>query len=119
MKETKWESCSSKIGGTYHKDVTTIPLFEGFKKEGLKILLFSGNIDAQVSYVETEEYIKEIGWKQTKEKYRFVNHFGSLEAWVTEYEGLTFYVVNGAGHMVPHDRPAAALRMFDWFRSQK
>ncbi|MCB0370697.1 MAG: hypothetical protein KDD45_15055 [Bdellovibrionales bacterium] len=31
---------------------------------------------------------------------------------------MTFYVINGAGHMVPHDKPAAASRMFDWFRAQ-
>jgi carboxypeptidase C (cathepsin A) len=37
---------------------------------------------------------------------------------VTEYDGLTFYVINAAGHMVPHDKPAAASRMFDWFLSQ-
>lgn len=60
-----WESCSDKIGETFKKDNTTLHLFENFKKNGLKILLYSGNTDAQVSYVETEEYIKRIGWKQT------------------------------------------------------
>ena len=87
-------------------------LFEDFKKAGLKILLFTGNVDAQVSYVETEEYIKIIGWKETKPKQVVVNPRNSLEAWVTVYDGLTLYVVNGAGHMVPSDKPAAALRMF-------
>ncbi len=28
--------------------------------------------------------------------------------WITEYEGLTFVVINGAGHMVPSDKPHAA-----------
>ena len=40
------------------------------------------------------------------------NPRGSLEAWYTKYDGLTLYIVNGAGHMVPTDKPAAALRMF-------
>jgi carboxypeptidase C (cathepsin A) len=39
----------------------------------------------------------------------------SLEAWVTKYEGLTLYVVNGAGHMVPSDKPNTALKMFESF----
>lgn len=49
-----WESCNDKIGSTFKKDASTLGLFEGFKAAGLKILLFTGNVDAQVSYVETE-----------------------------------------------------------------
>jgi len=74
--------------------------------------LYSGNADAQVSYVETEEYIRLIGWKQTTPKKPVKNPRGSLEGWVTKYDGLIFYVVNGAGHMVPSDKPNAALKMF-------
>lgn len=73
-----WESCSDKIGSTFKKDVSTLGLFEAFKKAGLKILLFTGNVDAQVSYVETEEYIKRIGWKQTEPKKSVLNPRGSL-----------------------------------------
>lgn len=36
-------------------------------------------------------------------------------SWVTEFDGLTYYVVNGAGHMVPSDKPHAALEMLHWF----
>ena len=46
-------------------------------------MLYSGNVDAQVSYVETEEYIAEIGWKQVKPKQNIKNKLGSLEGWVT------------------------------------
>jgi carboxypeptidase C (cathepsin A) len=92
-----------------------LSLFEDFKAAGLKVLLFTGNADAQVSYVETEEYIKRIGWKVTSPKKPITNPRGSLEAWVTEYEGLTYYIVNAAGHMVPSDKPNAALKMFEWF----
>ncbi len=38
----------------------------------------------------------------------FVNDRGSLMGWWTEYEGLTLAVINGAGHMVPSDKPHAA-----------
>ena len=59
-----------------------------------------------------------MGWKVIKEKHNVKNPQGSLEGWVTIYEGLTLYIINAAGHMVPHDKPGAASRMFDWFRSQ-
>jgi hypothetical protein len=58
--------------------LSTIELFAKFKAAGLKILLYTGNIDAQVSYVETEEYIKRIGWKQTSPKKMVQNPRGSL-----------------------------------------
>ena len=51
-----------------------------------------------------------------KAKKAIKNARGRLEGWVTEYDGLTFYVVNAAGHMVPSDKPHAALNMFDNFR---
>lgn len=108
----EWASCSDKIGSTYKKELSTIELFENFKRAGLKILLFTGNVDAQVSYVETEEYIKRIGWKVVKPQTSILNPRGSLEAWVTWYDGLILYVVNAAGHMVPSDKPNAALKMF-------
>lgn len=99
--------------------MTTIPLFEGFKKAGLKILLYSGNVDAQVSYIETEEYIRRIGWPVVKPKRSILNPRGSLEGWVTVYDGLVFYVINAAGHMVPSDKPNASLKMFEAFRNGK
>jgi hypothetical protein len=54
VQATKWEPCSDHIGEHYSKDLSTLPLFESFKSAGLKVLLYSGNVDAQVSYVETE-----------------------------------------------------------------
>jgi hypothetical protein len=36
---------------------SSLHLFEGFKQKGLKVLLYSGNVDAVVPYVETEAYI--------------------------------------------------------------
>ena len=65
-----------------------------------------------VSHIETERYIQTIGWKQVGDTAVLKNDYGSMVAWRTKYEGLTYYVVNGAGHMVPTDRPYAAERIF-------
>ena len=83
VKAMNWEECSDRVGSTFKKDLTTIPLFEGFKEAGLSIMLFSGNVDAQVSYIETEEYIKLIGWNETTPKHSVLNPLGSLEGWIT------------------------------------
>lgn len=113
-----WESCNEDIGENYHKDPSSIAIFEKLKQAHLKILLFSGNTDVVVSYVETEEYIKKIGWPQIKEKTSFSNEKKSLLGWTTEYDGLTLVIINGAGHMVPSDKPNAAYHMFSEFISR-
>ena len=50
---TIWEPCSDTVGQNFKKDLSTLELFDSFKTAGLKILLFTGNVDAQVSYIET------------------------------------------------------------------
>jgi carboxypeptidase C (cathepsin A) len=95
----------------------SVPLFENtFKQAGLKVMLYSGNVDAVVPQLETDEYIKQINWKVTTPKYVVQNSYGSLEGWVTKYENnLVYYIINAAGHMVPCEKPAAALNMFENF----
>ncbi len=90
-------------------------IFKKLKAKGLKILLYSGNTDAVVSYIETFEYIKRIGWKELEHQTPFDNDRDSLMGWWTEYDGLTLAIINGAGHMVPSDKPHAAYEMFSSF----
>lgn len=51
MKATAWTPCSDKVWNLYTFGTTTIPLFESFRKAGLKIMLYSGNVDAVVPFV--------------------------------------------------------------------
>ena len=116
LNKTKWTPCSDYVGERYQWGTTTIPLFEKFKKANLKMMLYSGNVDAVVPSLETEEYLKQIGWKVVKAKTPLYNPYKSLEGWVTEYENnLVYYIVNAAGHMVPCEKPHAAYNMFNNF----
>lgn len=108
----EWATCSDPIFENYNEDISSIHHFEKLKRNHLKILLYSGNTDSVVSYLETEEYIRQIGWDQITHKKPFLNERKSLMGWVTQYDGLTYYIVNGAGHMVPEDKPHAAYVMF-------
>lgn len=120
MKPTNWTPCSDKVWDLYTFGTTTIPLFETFRKAGIRVMLYSGNVDAVVPYVETEEYVRQIGWKQTVPTKVVQNARGSLEGWVTGYENdLWVYVINAAGHMVPCEKPNAALHMFEGFLAGK
>lgn len=67
VRPTRWVPCSDVVSNAYTYGLPTVPLFNGaFKQAGLKTLLYSGNVDAVVSYVATEEYIREFGWKVVK-----------------------------------------------------
>lgn len=112
-----WESCNGTIGENYKKSNDSTWIFPILKTNGIKIMLYSGNTDAVVSHIETERYIQTIGWKQVGDTTVVKNGYGSMVGWRTQYEGLTYYVVNGAGHMVPTDRPYAAERIFKEFLS--
>ncbi len=48
---TLWTPCSDPVGNAYKTDTSSIHLFKAFKEAGLKVLLYSGNVDAQVSYL--------------------------------------------------------------------
>lgn len=113
-----WQSCNGKIGETYQKAGNSTYLFENLKNNAIKIMLYSGNTDAVVSHIETENYIETIGWMKTANATVIKNGQDSMVGWRTQYDGLTYYVVNGAGHMVPTDKPFAAFTIFSEFLTQ-
>ncbi len=78
-------------------------------------MLYSGNTDAVVSHIESERYIQDIGFKKVNGPMAIKNDLSSMIGWRTDYEGLTYYVVNGAGHMVPTDKPGPAYTIFTQF----
>jgi hypothetical protein len=50
-KSITWHACNDDINENFIMDATTYQLMTYFKQNGLKMLLFSGNVDAIVSYV--------------------------------------------------------------------
>jgi carboxypeptidase C (cathepsin A) len=64
-------------------------------------------------------YISLLEWKEIKPKSPFINDKKSLMGWWTEYDGLTLAIINGAGHMVPTDKPHATYEMFSNFLTRK
>ena len=75
-----WSPCSDKIWQLYTFGTTTIPLFESFKEAGLKMMFYSGNVDAVVPLLETQEYLKRIGWAVTSPAAVLLNPWVRTEA---------------------------------------
>jgi carboxypeptidase C (cathepsin A) len=82
-----------------------------------RMLKFSGDIDACVPTTGSLGWINALGW-DVKEAWRQYQVDGQVGGWIQEFDGLTFATVNGAGHMVPEDKPEAAMHLiFNWLNN--
>ncbi|XP_006461495.1 hypothetical protein AGABI2DRAFT_69247 [Agaricus bisporus var. bisporus H97] len=84
-------------------------------ERGIRVLIYVGAYDWICNHVGNERWVLGMEWSGKEE-------FGSVEKreWVFDGEragvtrsakGLTFATIDGAGHMVPHDKPKQALAM--------
>ena len=86
------------------------------------MLIYSGLADTGVPDVGAERWLPRVAGTALKAPRRKwgTPPAGDFAGHVTEYEsGLTFATVAGAGHLVPGDRPAAALAMLSAWASGK
>jgi serine carboxypeptidase-like clade 1 len=95
-------------------------------KRKIPVLVYNGNTDMAVPYTGTKAWMQTMNWTASKPFSAWNYHdpaypWGPQAAgWSTQYENnLWFVLVNGAGHMVPQTRRAAAFDMFERFTSGK
>lgn len=86
----------------------------------MSILIYSGDTDSVVSYVNTQNALSQLNLNLKKEwsTWHTPEH-NQVGGYVTVYDELTFTTVRGAGHMVPSWRPDAAYHMFANFINGK
>jgi carboxypeptidase C (cathepsin A) len=85
----------------------------------VRVLIYNGQYDVVVNNGGVLTYLNSLhwdgieNWKRTrKTRWTIVGH---MQGWVKNSGNLWFAHVNGAGHMVPSDKPEAALVMFGHF----
>jgi len=84
-------------------------------KNNIRILIYSGDTDAIVSFVDSEEALKKLNldivnwWRPW-----FISE-AQIGGYIVEYDGLTFVTVRGAGHMVPQWKRESSYYMFSHF----
>jgi serine carboxypeptidase-like clade 2 len=110
-----WSMCSPVINYSYDDLLSSvIPLYNNFANK-LRVLVYSGDVDAIVPISGTRQWMFTLGRKVTKswKPYMVEKQVGG---YVVEYDGgLTFASVRNAGHMVPETQPERALYMFSQF----
>lgn len=93
---------------------------------GYKVLIYNGQLDVIIGPALTRNYLKELNWPGKKKHHLEQQHIWRLNkndklvlGYIKQAEGLTSAVVRGASHMVPSDKPEAALDLITRFIKNK
>ncbi|KAI4384654.1 hypothetical protein MLD38_002776 [Melastoma candidum] len=110
-----WEPCSSVISGWGDSPDTIIPLLREFMAKGIRVWIYSGDIDGRVPVTSTQYSIAAMklpiktGWRP----WYLSSEVGGYSQ---VYRGdITFATVRGAGHEVPSYQPNRALVLVSHF----
>ncbi|PNW79430.1 hypothetical protein CHLRE_09g414800v5 [Chlamydomonas reinhardtii] len=108
----RWTDCTRSI--VYSREdllASMLPTYQKLLTAGLRMLVFSGDVDGIVPVVGTRRWVASLRLKE-KSPWRPWTAGGQVGGYVVEYaQGLTFATVRGAGHMVPYVQPARAAKL--------
>ncbi|KAF9242675.1 serine carboxypeptidase [Melanogaster broomeanus] len=107
---SNFTSCSDKVGiafynaqDEYHETYTHI---SALLERGVRALIYIGTYDWICNWVGNERWTLQMPWTGQE---AFVD--GHVAGKVRSAGGLTFATIDGAGHMVPYDKPKEALAL--------
>ncbi|XP_042510756.1 serine carboxypeptidase-like 40 [Macadamia integrifolia] len=114
-----WEPCSNLINNWNDSPSTIIPLLREAMADGVRVWVFSGDIDGRVPVTSTRSSLNKLKLPVNTTWYPwFVNK--EVGGYTFAYKGyLTFATVRGAGHEVPSYQPVRALALIKHFLSGK
>nr|XP_023897133.1 serine carboxypeptidase-like 40 [Quercus suber] len=114
-----WELCGDTIQVWRDSPSTIIPLLKEFMSNGIRVWIFSGDIDGRVPVTSTKYSINKMKLPvKTAWHPWFLNK--EVGGYTQVYEGdLTFATVREAGHQVPSYQPARALSLIKHFLEGK
>eukprot|EP00499_Haloplacidia_sp_CaronLabIsolate_P007885 CAMPEP_0196780386 /NCGR_PEP_ID=MMETSP1104-20130614/7771_1 /TAXON_ID=33652 /ORGANISM="Cafeteria sp., Strain Caron Lab Isolate" /LENGTH=479 /DNA_ID=CAMNT_0042150585 /DNA_START=9 /DNA_END=1448 /DNA_ORIENTATION=+ len=109
---SSWSECSDiNYSSTIPSLLPTYPNLI----ENIRVLIYSGDVDACVPYYGTEQWVYSLNRTITKEWHPWDQN-GQVAGYAVEFEDNFKYItVLGAGHMVPQFKPEAAFLMFQKF----
>lgn len=111
----KWTACSEKLNRNWNdSDVSILPIYRQLIAAGLRIWVFSGDVDSVVPITGTRYSLAQLKLSTKVSWYPWYVK-KQVGGWTEVYEGLTFATVRGAGHEVPLFKPRAALQLFKSF----
>lgn len=80
----------------------------------LTLLVYNGDIDMMCNFLGDEWFVDDLN-REVIADYELWHVDNQVAGFVKHYKGITYMTVKGSGHMVPTDKPAEALQMFNIF----
>ncbi|KAG0729483.1 Lysosomal protective protein [Chionoecetes opilio] len=113
-----FEICNDLFHKIYEKEYTTMkPQYE-YLTSRVRGLVYNGDIDMACNFLGDQWFVESLGLQVTEER-RMWFQGGQVGGFVKRFASLDLLTVLGAGHMVPEDKPAPALKMITSFLFQK
>jgi carboxypeptidase C (cathepsin A) len=112
-------SCSNTVGTAF---ATALDMYHptylyvaGLLERGVRALIYVGAYDWICNWVGNERWTMQLEWtgqaEFVKQELREWKVNGTVAGKTRSEKGFTFATVDGAGHMVPYDKPSEALEM--------
>lgn len=124
-KAPKFTGCSNKVGREFEKAndhlIDTRPFVTSLLHSGIRVLIYVGTYDWICNFVGNERVFGSLEWEGLPDfRYQQENNKQVWSGGLWWESGLLRYArVNGAGHMVPWDKPVEALKMFTTWLEKK
>mmetsp|Transcript_65976 Transcript_65976/g.103844 ORF Transcript_65976/g.103844 Transcript_65976/m.103844 type:complete len:494 (-) Transcript_65976:135-1616(-) len=113
-------TCEKNLMSDFH--VSLRPELESILKKGLRVLVYSGQLDIIIASALTERFLPYLEWQRSenflaapKKVWRVEATDVEVAGFVQEVPGFQRVVVRGAGHIVPFDQPRRSLDMITRF----
>ncbi|KAH7911548.1 Alpha/Beta hydrolase protein, partial [Hygrophoropsis aurantiaca] len=99
---------------TYH---VTVEYVAALLERGIRVLIYAGEHDWTCNWVGNEAWTRNMKWTGQREYVAQPLRVWSVDDAVVgktrTAKGLTFATIQGAGHMVPYDKPKEALELLN------
>ncbi|KJA20880.1 hypothetical protein HYPSUDRAFT_68198 [Hypholoma sublateritium FD-334 SS-4] len=103
-----FSSCSDEMGLSFEASMDghrlTYLYVAAFLERGVRALIYVGKNDWICNHVGSEAWTRALEWSGHAE-------FAARAGMTRSARGLTFATIEGAGHMVPYDKPKESLEM--------
>ncbi|CAN6196227.1 unnamed protein product [Urochloa humidicola] len=112
---TDWSTCAgNKLHWNWKEaPVTMVPTLSWLVNSGLRVWLYSGDMDAVCPITATRYSVKDLNLAITEPWRPWYTPANEVGGYVQQYKGgFTFASVRGAGHLVPSFQPKRSLVLF-------
>jgi len=117
-----WQTCNMVINMSFHVDWMKdfAPYVADMLNDGIPALIYAGDVDFICNYMGNRAWTLNLKWDHEKEfqsaaEKDWNGSSDKAAGLARTSNGLTFLQVFDAGHMVPSDQPANALKMITQF----